>query len=95
MAGNGVPLIARDRIIGHAGKIIVGIIVLAHVIDTETPIFPLTQPAFGRTMVRVLVTAGPFAGRAVGAHAPVGDGLDADAIEQRRVEFHDRSLCEI
>ncbi len=44
MAGDGLLLISRDRIVAHAGEEIVRLVVFAHVRQTEAPIFLLSQP---------------------------------------------------
>ena len=43
VAGDGVLLVARDRIVAHAGEIIVGMVVLAHVLEAEAPVLVLAQ----------------------------------------------------
>src|SRR5690242_3717188 len=41
MTGDGVLLVARDRVLAHAGEEIVGMVVLAHMIETEAPVLAL------------------------------------------------------
>src|ERR1043166_9543741 len=93
VTGNGLLLIARDRVIAHSGEKIVGLVVFANVLQAEAPIFALTQPAFRRAMRRALVASRPVAARAVGAHAPILAGLDPDTVEQGRTDLHGRRLC--
>ena len=93
MSSDGVLLILGDVIVGHAGEEIVRVVVLAHVLQAKPPVFVLPQPALGRAVRGVTLAAFPVADRRIrGALAPVVAGLDADAVEERRVEFHDRSL---
>ena len=47
MAGDGVLLIARDRVVAHAGEEVVGVIVLAHVIEAEPPVLALLAAPLG------------------------------------------------
>src|SRR5262249_33447329 len=89
----GVLLELGDRLIAHAGEVIVRMIVLAHVIEAEVPVFALAQPAFGSAVRCRAGAARPVAARAIGARPTLLTGLDPDAVEYGRVEFHDRSLC--
>src|SRR6202044_2875567 len=52
VAGDGLLLILRDRVVAHSGEKIVGIVVFAHVLEAEPPILAGLQPAFGRAMGR-------------------------------------------
>ena len=52
MPDDGFPLIAGDVVGAHAGEEIVGVIVLAHVIKAEPPIFLLAQTPLRRAMGR-------------------------------------------
>ena len=63
MAGDGVLLVARDRVVAHAGEIIVGMIVLAHVLEAEAPVFALAQPPLRRAVRRLAGAARPLANR--------------------------------
>src|SRR5262249_35085892 len=93
MSDDSVLLITGDVVGGHPSEEIVGVIVLAHVLEAEPPIFSLPQPPLGGAMRRRRLAVGPFAGRAMGTQPPVLVRLYADAIEQGRVVFHDRSVC--
>src|SRR5580658_10151871 len=88
VAGDGFLLILRDRIVAHAGKKIVGIVVFAHVLEAEPPILVGLQPTLRRAMSRRRLAARPLAGRQLGAQPAVLVGLDPDAIKQRRIRFH-------
>src|SRR3954469_11412664 len=92
VAGHGILLVPRDRIVAHSGKIIVGMIVFPNVLEAETPVLVLAQPAFGRAMRRLAAAARPLADRRIGGRLALLLGLDPDTIEQRRVEFHDLPL---
>ena len=69
-------------------------IVVAHVMKAEAPIFARAQAPLGRPMGGVLAATGPIAGRIARSRAAVLCGLDPDAVEQRRVELHGYRLCE-
>src|SRR5437764_12792916 len=93
MAGHGVLLVARDRVVAHAGEIVVGVIVLTHVLKTEAPVLAFAHPAFRGAVGRLAVAARPLASRHLPGWLALLLGLDPNTIEQRRVEFHDRPLC--
>ena len=59
-----VLLILGDGVVAHAGEEIVGMVVFAHVLEAEAPVFLLAQPALGRAMGRPRVAARPLADRA-------------------------------
>src|ERR1700686_2053861 len=63
VAGDGFLLIKRHGIVGHAGEIIVGIVVFAHVLEAEPPILVGLQPALWRAMSRRRLAARPLAWR--------------------------------
>src|SRR5437763_643624 len=46
VAGNGLLLVPGDGVFAHSGKKIVGMIVLAHMLETKTPIFAFAQASF-------------------------------------------------
>src|SRR3954447_7271126 len=50
VADDRVLLVGHDRIVGHAGKIIVGCIIGAHVIEAELPIAPLLATSLRGTV---------------------------------------------
>src|ERR1051326_898973 len=93
MTRNGLLLIARDRVLAHSGEEIVGLVILAHVLEAEAPVFALAQAALGGAMSRALATSRPVAARTVGAHAPILAGLDPDAVERGRTDLRGRRLC--
>src|SRR5262249_36582396 len=69
--GDGLFLIARDRILAHSGEEIVGLVVFAHMLKAEAPVFALAQPALRSTVRRAFAAPRPVAARSVGAHAPI------------------------
>ena len=93
MSGQRVFLIAGDGIVAHAGKKIIGLIVFAYVIETEPPIFALAISPLRRPMGGRVGAARPFAARHGVAQPAILVGLDANSVEEGRVEFHDPSLC--
>src|SRR5580700_8695362 len=93
MAGDGLLLILGDRVVAHAGEEIVRLVVFAHVLEAEPPIFALAQPALGGAVRRAFAAARPVAARTAGPHAAVGAGLDPDTVEKGRTDLHGRRLC--
>ena len=93
MPDHRLPLITGNIVGAHPGEEIVGVVVLAHMVEAEPPIFPLAQPSLRRAMGRGRLAVRPFAGRALAAQPTILVRLDPDAIEQGRVAFHDRSVC--
>src|SRR6266852_3592664 len=61
MAGQRVLLVARDRFRVHAGEEIVGLIVFAHMVETEVPVLARILAALGRAVWALVRTIGPFA----------------------------------
>ena len=92
MAGDRFLLIPGNRIFAHSGEEIVRLVVFAHVLETEPPLFALAQAALGRAVRCALVAARPIAARSIGAHAPILAGLDPDAVAQGRTDLHDNRL---
>src|SRR5262249_9642384 len=92
MADDRLALIAGDIIGTHAGEKIVGVVVLADVLEAEAPILGFAQPPLGRAVGGRRLTGRPFAGRALGAQPAVLVGPHPDAIEEGRVAGHDRSV---
>jgi hypothetical protein len=82
MAGDGVLLIFRNGILAHAGEVIVGVVVFAHVLETEPPILVLAQPSLGGAVRRLIAAALPVTRRAIRAQTAVLRGLDPDTIVQ-------------
>src|SRR5271165_5377544 len=93
MTGHRLLLIFRDGVVAHPGEEIVRLIVITHMIEAESPVFAFTQPPLWRAMACRGAAARPVARRAVGAHPAILAGLDTDAIEYGRVEFHRDRLC--
>ena len=81
MADDRLFLILRDVFRVHPGEKIVGLVVLPHVIEAEPPIFPLTQPPFGRAVSCGRLAVRPIAGRGLGIYATIFVGLYPDAVE--------------
>src|SRR4029077_11799143 len=84
VAGHGILLVARDRVLAHAREVIIGMIVLAHVLEAEAPVLVLAQPPFGGAVRRLAVAAGPLANRHRPGRLALLLGLDPDPVEQRR-----------
>src|SRR6516162_2684657 len=49
MARQRILLIARDRLVVHAGKEIIRVVIFAHMVEAEMPILPRVVPALRRT----------------------------------------------
>ncbi len=81
MSDHRVLLVAGNVVGAHARKEIVGVIVRAHVIETEPPVFAFAQPPLGRAVGRGRLAVRPLAGRAFGAQAAVLVGPDPDPVE--------------
>ena len=75
MADDVLFLVLGDRFVGEAGKVIVGLVVFAHVIEAEAVILPLEPPSLGRGEAGLLA-AGPVARRRGVAQEPIWVGLD-------------------
>src|SRR6202041_558497 len=87
VAGQRILLVSRHRIRVHAGKEIVGLVVLANVIETEVPVFLVIGAALGRAVRPLVLAVGPFAHR--GFFTRLGlllraqlVGLDTDGVEE-------------
>ena len=95
MAGQRILLMARDLVIAHILEEVVRVVELARVLETEVPILVLTPGPLGRAIGCRVFAAGLFARRLIRlAAAAIVLRLDADFIEEWRVQFHDRPLCE-
>jgi hypothetical protein len=75
-------LVLGDRLVGEAGKVIVGLVVFAHVVEAEPVILPLEPPSLGRRVKAGLLAAGPVARRMGVAQEPVLVRLDPQAVEE-------------
>ena len=82
MSGQRVLLVGHHRGIIHAVEKVVRLIVRAHVREAEPPIFIFAPTAFGRTMVRLLLAAMPFADGPAGFRPAILLRFDADAIKK-------------
>src|ERR1051326_2162234 len=81
--GERVLLIRHHGVIAHPGKEIVGLIVRAHVMQTEAPVLVFTVASLRRAMRAFVGTAGPLALRTIGRRAAILRRLDANTVEQR------------
>ena len=86
-------LIARYIVGAHPGKEIVGMIVRANVLEAKLPVLPFSQPTLRRAVGCGCLAARPLTGRRLRPKPTVLVGLHSDTIEQRRVDFHDLSVC--
>src|SRR5205085_12681617 len=93
MTDHRVLLVLQDRVLAHAGKIIVGLVVGAHVIEAEAPVFPLMHPPLRRAVRRHQAASRMIAHRRMVARTAILRGLHPNAIKEGRVELHDRPLC--
>src|SRR5262249_44101087 len=93
MAGDCVALIARNRVITHPGKKVIGLVIFAHVVEAEPPIFALARASLRCAVGRRLGASRPIARRTLRAQPPILVRLDANSIKKGRVEFHGESLC--
>jgi hypothetical protein len=75
-------LVLGDRLVGEAGKVIVGLVVFAHVVEAEAVILPLEPPSLGRRVEAGLLAARPVARRMGVAQEPVLVRLDPQAVEE-------------
>src|ERR1700722_1843308 len=82
VAGQGILLIGRNRVVAQAGEIIVGVVVFANVRETVVPVLAFVPAAFGRAMRAQLFAAGPFATRTIGLRALRPAGLRAQTVEK-------------
>ena len=88
MADRVVLLVLDDVLVGQAGEIIVALVVLAHMVEAEAVILAFLPPALGRRVESRLGAARPIASRAGIAQQAVRVRLDAQAVEEFRVELH-------
>ena len=89
MADDRLFLVAGDVVLAHASEEIVGVVVLANMIEAEAPVFVLARAALGGAVGRGPVAAGPFTAWVLGAQPTILVGLDPYAVEQGRVAGHD------
>src|SRR5215510_9082590 len=82
MSGEGVLLVSHHRRVAHSGEKIVGLVVLAHVIQTKTPIILLTSAPFGGAVRRFFLAPVPFAVGTTGFRAAILFRFDADTVKE-------------
>ena len=87
-----VFLVLAHSLVGHAGKVVVALVVLAHVIEAEAVILALMAAALGRRIESGFPATCPFAMGAGVAQQPVPVRLDAEAVEKLGVELHYRPI---
>ena len=75
-------------LVRHAGEVIVRLVILADVLEAVAVILALLAAALGRRVETWLPATLPFASRAGVAHELRRVRLDAEAVEEFRVEFH-------
>ena len=92
MADHGVLLVGRDRRVRHAGEVVVGRVVGAHVVEAELEVTPLLAAALRRPEGSQSLAAGMLADRAFRLARLVALRLDADAVEEGRIEIHDAAI---
>jgi len=87
-----VLLVLSNVFVRHAGEVVVGLVILADVLEAETVVLALLAAALRRRVKPRLRAALPFASWAGIAHEPGRVWLDAEAVEEFRVEFHQHQL---
>src|ERR1700719_3206742 len=83
MSGERVLLKARNRVVAHAIKKIIGLIVFAGMLQAEPPVFAFAIAALRRPVARRLRAVRPVTAWLIGPQPPIFAGLDPDAIIQR------------
>src|SRR4029078_3102315 len=88
MPGQRILLVSRRPVGIHAGKEIIGLVVFAHMAETEVPVLLVIGAALWRAMRTLVCAARPFAGRDLLARARLLRarfvGLDANTVEKFR-----------
>ncbi len=92
MSGRVVLLVLGDVFVGETREIIVGLVVLAHVVEAEAMILALVPAALRSRIKSRLLAAFRLALRTHVAQDAVLVGLDAQAVEEFRVELHGISI---
>ena len=92
MADDRILLEGRDRRIGHAGEIVVGGVVLAHMLEAEAPVLAFPVPSLGRAEFARSLAGGMLADGTLDLLRFIAGGLDPDAVEKWRVEIHDSAI---
>jgi len=83
-----VLLMLRHIVVGHTGEIVVRLVVVAHMLEAETVILAFVATTLGRGVESGLSAALPLTSGAGVAHESARVGLDAEAVEEFRVELH-------
>ncbi len=92
MADRVVLLMLDHVLVGKAGEVVIGLVVLAHVVEAEAVILALVPASLGRRVEAWLLAARRLALRTRIAQQPVLVRLDAQAVEEFRVELHEPAL---
>src|SRR5262249_24834970 len=92
MADRVVLLVLDHLLVGQPGKIVVGLVVGAHMVEAVAVILAFKPAALGRRVKPRLGAALPLASRTRLAQQAILVGLDAQAVEEFRVELHGRSI---
>jgi hypothetical protein len=88
MAGKIGLLMPRHLFVRHAGEIIVGLVVLAHMLEAIAVILTFLPAALRRRIESQLDAILPITGGRGFVHQPVVFRLHPQAVEKFRVEFH-------
>ncbi len=75
-------------LIGQTGEIVIRLVVLAHMVEAEAVVLALVPAPLGRRVETGLLAARRLATRTGVAQQPVLVRLDAEAVEEFRVELH-------
>src|SRR4029453_1570666 len=90
---DGVILLVLDHLlVGEPGEIVVGLVVGAHMVEAVAVVLALLAATLRRRVKAGLGAALPLANRTSVAQQAVLVGLDAQAVEEFRVELHGRSI---
>ena len=81
MAGRRRALVAVDLVVGHAGEVVVGLVVFAHVVEAEIVVLALVAAALGGTIAAHAAAALDVAGGRFRFLDRAPPGGDADAVE--------------
>src|SRR4029079_17171423 len=83
-----VLLVLGNVLVRHAGEVIVRLVILADVCEAVAVILARMAATLGRRVETWLSATLPFTSWAGVAHELGRVGLDAEAVEEFRVEFH-------
>ena len=91
MAGRGIDPVGVDVVVGHAGEVVVRLVVITDVVQAEIEILPFALPTLRRTVGPGLAAARAFALRS-GRGAPLlghlHPRLDPDLVEEFGIPLH-------